>query len=94
MHVRGVRELHDNSSPGSIIMWHAPLPGMGTKCALATLQGDMAYKYDKFGPTISVTRKIRSCGSSEYWLGHHGCLVMRKSLPRILVLLANKLAGP
>ena len=94
MHVGESGKPHDNSSPGSIIMWHAPLSGIETKYALAILQGDMAYRYDKFGPTISVTRKIRSCGSSEYWLGHHGCLVMRKSLPRILILLANKLAGP
>ena len=50
---------------------------MKINCALAVLQGDMAYRYDKFGPTILVTRKIRSCGSSEYWLGHHGCLVLR-----------------
>lgn len=50
---------------------------MKTNCTLAVLQGDMAYRYDKFGPTILVTRKIRSCGSSEYWLGHHGCLVLR-----------------
>lgn len=41
-----------------------------------TLQGAEAYQPDEYGPTITVTRKIRRSGASEYFLGEHGCKVL------------------
>ena len=38
-------------------------------------EGTEAYQYDKYGPTITITRKMYRSGASQYYLAHHDSVV-------------------
>ena len=69
-----------------LLLWHL----LGVLCQLSCwpeplmmyCRGDEAYQPDEYGPTITFARKIRRCGTSEYYLGEHGCKVIITSQPK------------